>query len=131
MHGGLAIRVVFATIGLGGTKMDGKYHREIGFPQVALPSGPIRLTYSDHAKQAVNDRYGKIPLINMLHVAAEDIFEIVVRNGRVVKYAIRVPYQNGLDLSMVLTYTGRVVTHWLNKSDDTHATLRHHEYATV
>lgn len=110
--------------------MNGKYHRDIGFPEVEIPSGTYYLKYSGHALMATEDRYGDIPILNRLSIAASDVFEIVVQYGRVVKFAVRLPYRNGLDLTLVLTDNGRVVTQWFNKSDDNHGTLNPLEYDT-
>lgn len=110
--------------------MDGKYHREIGFPKVELPNGTIYPQYTGHAaRAAVTDRYGQIPLLNRISINADDIFEIVIRDGQIAKFAVRLPYQNGLDLVMVIADGFRVVTQWFNKSDDAHSTLRREEYA--
>jgi hypothetical protein len=110
--------------------MDGKYHREIGFPQVELPSGTIYLQYTGHAaRDAVIDRYGNIPLLNRVSIKPEDIFEIVVRAGKVVKYAVRLNFNADLDIVLVIADGFRVVTQWFNRTDDNHKTLRREEYA--
>ena len=111
--------------------MDGKYHREIGFPQVELPSGVFYPQYTSHAaRAAVTDRYGNIPFLNRISISADDIFEIVVRGGKVVKYAARLNFNDSLDLTLVVADGFRVVTQWFNSSEDKHTTLRAEEYAT-
>jgi hypothetical protein len=102
--------------------MNGKYHKIIGFPQVAIPSGTYFLKYTAHALTAAYDRYGHIPQFNRITVSPDDVFEIVLSAGRVVKFAVRLPYRDGLDITLVIS-GNRVVTQWLNKADDEHSTL--------
>jgi hypothetical protein len=102
--------------------MNGKYHKLLGFPQVEIPSGTRILEYTAHALRAANDRYGQIPKLNRITFTPDDVFEIVVVDGKVEKFAVRFPYSGGLDLTLVISYN-RVVTQWLNRNDDEHSTL--------
>lgn len=102
--------------------MNGKYHKLLGFPKVEIPSGTCILQYTAHALKAANDRYGTIPKLNRITFSADDVFEIVVNRGKVEKFAVRLPFGNGLDLTLVISYN-RVVTQWFNRADDEHETL--------
>ncbi len=111
------------------------YHREKGFPQnVNLPRGfsPIvRLRYGGHARQeAMADRYGNLKLPDVIDVRKGDIFEIGVTGNTVTKMAVRMPYDDKIDLVVVfMPSDGFVKTVWANTKSDTHKTINLSKYA--
>lgn len=111
------------------------YHREKGFPEnLRLPRGfrPVmHLRYSAHAKdESKLDRYGKLTLPDVVDVRKGDIFEIGVINGTVTKMAVRFPYNDELDLTIVLNPAdGFVRTVWANRKSDKHRSLDLSKYA--
>lgn len=111
------------------------YHREKGFPEnVNLPRGfsPIvRLRYGGHARQeAMADRYGNLKLPDSIDVRKGDIFEIGVTGNTVSKMAVRMPYDDKIDLVVVfMPSDGFVKTVWANTKGDTHKTLNLSKYA--
>jgi hypothetical protein len=111
------------------------YHREKGFPEdVRLPRGfspVIRLRYGSHARQeSLADRYGNIKLPETIDVRKGDIFEIGVIGNVVSKMAVRFPYNDKLDMVLVIQPSdGFVRTVWANEKGDTHKTLNLSKYA--
>lgn len=111
------------------------YHREKGFPQdVNLPRGfspVVRLRYGGHARQeAMADRYGNLKLPDVIDVRKGDIFEIGVTGNTVTKMAVRMPYDDKIDLVVVfMPADGFVKTVWANTKGDTHKTLDLSKYA--
>lgn len=105
------------------------YHREKGFPQdVNLPRGfspVVRLRYGGHARQeAMADRYGNLKLPNVIDVRKGDIFEVGVTGNTVTKMAVRMPYDDNIDLVIVFKPAdGFVKTVWANTKDDIHKSL--------
>lgn len=111
------------------------YHREKGFPEhVNLPRGfspVIRLRYGSHSRQeAMADRYGNLKLPDSIDVRKGDIFEIGVTGNTVTKMAVRMPYDDKIDLVIVfMPSDGFVKTVWANTKGDTHKTLNLSKYA--
>lgn len=111
------------------------YHRDVGFPDnVNLPRGftpVIRLNYGGHAREeAMADRYGQIDLPHTIDIRKGDIFEIGVTGNTVTKIAVRMPYNDKLDITLVInTKDGFVRTVWANDKNDQHKTLNRAKYA--
>lgn len=111
------------------------YHREKGFPEdLNLPRGfspTIRLRYGGHSREeAMADRYGKLKLPAIVDVRKGDIFEIGVVGDTVTKMAVRFPYDDKIDLVIVLQPAdGFVRTVWANTKGDTHKSLNLSKYA--
>ncbi len=107
------------------------YHAQIGFPVgVRLPKGIYILQYSQHALQAAQrDRYGNLTvgLPDMIDMSKVEPFEIEVERGSVSKMVFRLPFQNGLDIVMVVRGK-RVITVWGNERSDRHETLNSSRY---
>lgn len=114
--------------------MNGLYHKDIGFPKVALPTGIFHLKeYSNHALRAAkDDRYGEAKTLpKLLNMAVCDLVEIEVEDAEVVKAVVRFPYSLDLDLVIVFMPThplNKVKTVWFNKKSDKHKTLQHWKY---
>ena len=109
---------------------DGLYNRALGLPQGAaqLFSGRFILDYSSHAKAASqNDRYGRFELLPAEDIKPEYVVEVQVEFGRAVKAVVRVPYDEEMDLVLVLNRPegsrAFVKTAWLNSRRDRHSTL--------
>ena len=115
-------------------KMNGLYHKEIGFPNVKLPEGIYEIKkYSQHALRAAkDDRYGEAKkLPSYVDMSKADLFEIEVENNKVIKAAVRTHYDDELDLIIVfmpLTKDNFVKTVWFNEKADQHSTLKHWKY---
>lgn len=111
-----------------------KYHIDIYMPKTALElSFAALLRYTWHARQASkDDRYGQIDLPAVFDTRNASLIEAKYKGKQLWRTLWRQPYRDGLDLNMVLEPdTGKVITVWLNRSDDQHSTLREEEYAKV
>ncbi len=110
------------------------YHKDIGFPKGAnLPDGfspVIRLRYGPHAmKAADDDRYGRLNLPAVIDIRKGELFEIGVTGNTVTKMAVRMPYDNKIDLILVFgPRDGFVRTVWANEKGDKHKTLDRAKY---
>lgn len=92
-------------------------------------TGTFRAVYDNHALRAArDDRYGQIFLPQTLDIEASQIVEVETVNNRAVKAVARLPYNDKLDLVLVICdpMDGEIYvkTVWLNQRDDNHATLR-------
>lgn len=111
------------------------YHKEKGFPSdLKMPRGfnpVIKLKYGPHARQeAFKDRYGNLELPDRIDVRDGDIFEIGVTGDTVTKMGVRFPYDDKIDLVIVVsTQDGFVRTVWANTKGDQHKTLNLNRYA--
>lgn len=104
--------------------IDGLYHTDVYLPFQLNLKGVLRPYYTAHARQAAaSDRYGTIILRDTLNLDSLKIVEVEIRAGRAVKIVGRMPYNNWLDITIVITAAGIVKTVWLNKKSDTHRTL--------
>ena len=111
-----------------------KYHADIHMPEDAANlSFAALVKYTRHARRsAVEDRYGKIELPTVFDSRKARLIEAKYKDGRVWRTLYRQPYNEDLDLNLVIEPDTRtVVTVWLNENTDTHATLNEEEYATV
>lgn len=110
------------------------YHKEIGFPaNLRMPPNfnPIvRLSYSAHAQEEANDRYGQLKLPAVIDVRKADVVEMGVTGMTVTKIVARMPYDNDKDIVIVfLPDSGRVKTVWANLKSDKHKTLDRSKYS--
>lgn len=115
--------------------LDGLYHRFLGLPPEAakLWVGQLNLYYSAHAqKAATEDRYGKVPLFSSVLFEEGDVIEVEVKDGRVIKAVLRVPYDDHRDLVFAILrpdgVAAYVKTVWFNLASDAHKTLRRELY---
>ena len=110
------------------------YHEDIGFPtNASLPPGfspVIRLRYGGHARQeAMIDRYGDLKLPDVIDIRKGDLFEVGVTGNTVTKMAVRMPYDDRIDLIIVFKpRDGFVKTVWANEKNDKHRTLNRSRY---
>jgi hypothetical protein len=90
--------------------------------------GRIKLQYGLHAFRASrDDRYGRADLPDEIEPQAGDVVEVEVANGNPVKAVIRYPYDDVLDLVLVVipgAFNYFVKTVWFNAASDNHRTLR-------
>lgn len=110
------------------------FHRDAyGFPNIRIPSGTFALNLSPHAQQeARTDRYGAITLglMPQVNIREQDIFEIEVVRGTVIKITARISYDARRDIIFALIpQTGVVKTIWSNLKTDKHKTLDKKKYA--
>ena len=110
---------------------DGLYNRgAYGLPAGAAEglAGSITLEYSAHARQESRaDRYGIAELPEGIILEAEDVIEVEVFQSAVCKAVVRFPYDDKLDLVLVVIpkLTNYFVkTCWFNQASDNHKTLR-------
>lgn len=118
---------------LGEASMPGAllFHKDLGIP-APLKSGPpagMRLTYSNHAKQAaMDDRLTSVPAVVP---SSYTLIEVESMNGRASKWVIRFDWKDPTrDLILVIMADGFVKTVWTNAKNDSHKTLKRHLYAT-
>ena len=110
------------------------YHKDFGFPtNASLPPGfspVIRLRYGGHARQeAMIDRYGDLKLPDVIDIRKGDLFEVGVTGNTVTKMAVRMPYDDRIDLIIVFKpRDGFVKTVWANEKNDKHRTLNRSRY---
>ena len=110
------------------------YHKDIGFPtNASLPPGfspVIRLRYGGHARQeAMIDRYGDLKLPDVIDIRKGDLFEVGVTGNTVTKMAVRMPYDDRIDLIIVFKpRDGFVKTVWANEKNDKPRTLNRSRY---
>jgi hypothetical protein len=110
------------------------YHTEVYLPEKIkeqLPKEKISLRYSNHAKRACrNDRYGNIPEMKAVYPKYAKVIEVETEAGQPIKSVYRLPFNQDLDICLVvLIETGLVKTVWLNSKDDSHKTLDTNKYA--
>lgn len=112
---------------------DGLYNRAAyGLPAGAaerFAGGRVPLVYAAHAyEESKADRYGVAALPDAIEIAHEDVVEVQVDGGQPVKAVVRFPYDDVLDLVLVLKVDQSigffVKTVWFNRADDKHRTLR-------
>lgn len=111
-----------------------KYHIEIHMPKTALELQFAALVrYTRHALNAAQgDRYGKIDLPKVFDSRKASLIEAKYQGEKIWRTLWRQPYNEELDLNIVIEPdTAKVITVWLNRHDDQHASLREEEYATV
>jgi len=86
---------------------DGLYNRGV----YGLPAGVaekfvapvIDLHYARHAyEESKADRYGVPELPSQIELVAQDVVEVLVQLGNVAKLIVRYPYDDKLDLVLVL-----------------------------
>lgn len=111
-----------------------KYHIDIFMPDEIKDiklSGRLRPTR--HAKrEAKRDKYGGFEIPKSFDSARARLIEAVMDGGKFVKGLYRTPYDEVMDLCLVLnTETLQVITAWLNRRDDNHKTLDGGQYKTA
>lgn len=111
------------------------YSPKVFMPTLTLPSGEIRLTYSDHAIKAfISDKHFKpnMDMPTLLDLSKCSIIEVETNdNKKVIKVVYRTPNKNNKDLVLAVKFTPKpiVKTVWFNDSSDHHATLDKNRYS--
>jgi hypothetical protein len=113
---------------------DGLYNRgAYGLPSGAAErfAAPVaELIFGAHAyEESKADRYGVATLPDSIEIAPQDVVEVQVEAGQPAKAVVRFPYDDNLDLVLVLRPNGKsnrffVKTVWFNQASDKHRTLR-------
>jgi hypothetical protein len=119
--------------------VDGTYHRDLGLPKGAAErwAGHLSLRYGSHAQLAAeSDRYGKLPLPEVLDFEPGDVVEVTVEGGKAVKAVLRFPLDDApYDLVLVAERpeagTAFVKTVWANLASDKHNTRNRAAYRRV
>jgi hypothetical protein len=110
------------------------YHAEICLPKgFVAPVHVIRPIYSGHARRAaMTDRYGIIELPETLPLRCGRVIEVGIIGRRVSKILFRLPYDDVLDMCVVLIPGSWVAkTCWFNERNDAHSTLDRARYAVA
>lgn len=112
------------------------YHYTLGFPPKFNPNvGTIRLEYSVHAQAASQtDRYGAINPPATLKTGSALCIEVGLLDGAVQKLVYRMPYNDALDLCLVVAPRKgyfKVITMWLNSKNDLHSSLNKAKYINI
>lgn len=108
------------------------YHKDVFMPpSVSQPihEGPLR--YGHHARQeAMNDRYGQVPLPTTFCPANATLIESEYDRERkeVVKQVWRIPVDDKRDAVLAIGAGGFVKTVWINLRSDAHRTLDKSRY---
>lgn len=115
------------------------YHKDIGFPaSMALPAPGALLRYSKHALKAAKDDQLDIDDLPPRLPSVFELIDATVFGGRVARWAVRFPIvklangvvaKTGWDAVLVVSYDYTVLTIYINKATDQHATLRRERYA--
>lgn len=88
----------------------------------------VSLEYGNHAfRESREDRYGIADLPGSIEIAPEDVVEVLVENFQPAKAVVRFPYDDRMDLVLVVIPRGEklfVKTVWFNLASDNHRTLR-------
>jgi len=61
------------------------------------------------------------------------LFEVEVRDGKIIKYVVRLSFDDRRDISIAFMPKGKtlfVKTMWLNMKSDIHRTLKHDNYTS-
>jgi hypothetical protein len=112
------------------------YHKDIYLPEPVRTLKRVNLSYriSGHARKAAEtDRYGVIEIAPNITFEGKDVVEAEVKNGKVEKLVVRLPYDKERDVIYVVGIypDGKVLkTVWANLSNDLHSTLRRELYDT-
>lgn len=108
-----------------------KYHADIFIPN-EIRGATLRgkLQPTRHAKrEAKRDKYGRFSIPKWFDSTTARLIEAVTEGGEYVKGLYRTPYDDSMDLCLVInTKTLQVITAWLNRRDDNHRTLNEREY---
>lgn len=107
------------------------YHREIGFPEITLPSGVFKLRYSGHARNEARKETLELGLPPTLDTTCSVPVEIEVIKSKVIKVVYRLDYYGQKDLiivASVVEYPWVVKTVWINYKNDKHSTLKRGRY---
>ncbi len=117
---------------------DGLYHKEIfwlrEFDGLLEKYRDAKIEISNHTKENIRKKENRIynlEDINMDFIQKGDIFEIEVKNGKIVKFVERNKYAATQDICIALQIKGKDLickTCWLNGQDDTHDTLDEKRY---
>lgn len=110
------------------------YHYLTGFPGTVTLPAQLAVEYTQHAKRAAaDDRYGAIPLRNVLDMRAAKVIEIERIGERTVKVVVRMPLDNQRDICYAIALGGipTVKTVWINLKSDVHRTIDLSRYVKV
>ncbi len=112
------------------------YHKDIYLPAPIATLGKRTITprITGHAMDAAKaDRYGAISIPSQVTFSGSDVVEAELREGRVVKLVVRVPYDGTRDLVLAIGFdkgASFIKTVWFNLANDVHSTLQRERYAT-
>lgn len=110
------------------------YHSDIRLPDwFVKPTQRVTLSWSRHALRAASDdRYGVIPVQDMMTLEWYDVIEVGVVDEKVSKIVFRGGLDRYRDIVIVLSPMGgnvwKVRTCWVNLKTDAHKTLDKSKY---
>jgi ribosomal protein L2 len=115
--------------------MNGLFHRDVFLPPelITKACNRFKLTFSKHAREACrNDKYGIIIPPTSINPKPEQIIEVEVVNGNVVKVVARINHDSRRDLMIAYipeeNGVAFVKTLWFNLTSDNHRTLDKSRY---
>lgn len=111
------------------------YHYKLGIPRnLVTKFGLINLNYGLHALERAYEKAGKnFPVPKKLNTDTASVIEVETNpNGELIKVLYRIRYNAREDLCIVIIpWTWKVKTVWLNDVDDKHYTLNERPYTKV
>lgn len=111
------------------------YHYKLGIPSyLQTRYGVILLNYGKHSLEKAFERAGKTFKVPVrLDTDKAQVIEVESNEKReVVKVVYRIKFNHKEDLCIVvMPWTWKVKTVWLNDVDDKHYTLNEHPYTKV
>jgi hypothetical protein len=118
-----------------------RYHKSVYIPITDLKKlkrytdklNRLNWSYTGHCldnlKYRVIDRIGLLLYIKGKRLDKKEIFEYYTDlQGNIIKAVYRLAYMKGLDIILVLAPDKKIITIYLNNSDDLHYTLRKEIY---
>ena len=116
-----------------------RFHKEVGFESGALKEifGRLQrfsqIQYTRHAQlETIKDRYATIPVLKLVDIKPNDVFEYTKELGEITRFAIRIKnFDKGLDFCYSVSLDGNVITVWANTKEDSHQTLNVAQYVGV
>jgi len=122
-----------------------RYHKKVGFPESDIPkllalaekfNSIEGFGYSDHClehlKYRVIDNFAVLSFIkDAVYFDADQIFEYYTLDDEIEKICFRFPYNNGIDLILVLSEDKVIITIYINSVNDKHETLNESLYERI
>ncbi len=119
---------------------DGLFHAKKGLPEsiVKMPERRIKPRVSYHARcECERDKYDLIILPDVICFSGSDVFEVEIQGGKLVKFCLRLRYDDNYDCVYVIAvnYTSAglelvLKTVWKNHKKDEHRSVDLSRYAT-
>ncbi len=121
-------------------KIMKRYHKEVYIPISDLKKlksfnnklNELDWTYSRHClsnlKHRVIDIKGVLDFIKNTVLDYNNIFEYYTLYGNIEKACYRLPWNNNIDICLVISKLKNIITIYINNKEDKHITLKHELY---